>query len=111
MIHIHYVTAMKLNNWDALTSETEVDINHLKYAMFTVDSFHFPPSLIRVIRIGSISVGRLNSNVTSRDIYLECHFHFLFLFVPTNSKRVWGSYSIPRPHEKQEGAGELCGNP
>ena len=47
---------MKLNNWDVLTSEKEVE-TRLKPTTLTVDSFHLPPSLIRVIRIGSISVG------------------------------------------------------
>ena len=51
-----YVTAVKLNNWDALTSETEVK-NRLKHAMFTLDSFHLPASIIRVTLVGRISVG------------------------------------------------------
>ena len=59
MIHIHNVTAMKLNNWDVLTSEKEVE-PRLEHAMFTVDSFHLPPSMIRVTRVGSISVGTVN---------------------------------------------------
>ena len=40
-----YVTAMKLNNWDVLTSEKEVE-TRLKHAMFTVNSFHLPPSML-----------------------------------------------------------------
>ena len=40
-----YVTAMKLNNWDALPSETWVK-HRLEHAIFTFDSFHLPASMI-----------------------------------------------------------------